>query len=350
MNKDENEKRVLDEVDDDDNDREPTTANFTVSRIPNTPHPSVDYLQDLDFSILPEGFFVIVYGARRTGKTHLVEFGLEQIKERFDFAYLFSSTSDLHKNSKEFNNFECIREEAKFDGFDEEMLIRIFERQRAVMKHNNECKYKRDMKPNKTLLIFDDFVHDKRIRYSKLFTELPVLGRHCELSVICLSQGYSAVGSGGLNKASRENADMILTFLPRNINNIERLSEWYLTKEKLENMWFVKSVCKEEYRALAIDLTHPNEEDFENYCYKIVADPVVPKYELGKVQWKLYHEERKRKKKAALAAEVENERAYFMSLGEMEKRQRIGEATGKPDTKKNGRMSLFEAVHSGINV
>ena len=272
-------------------DREPEQSRFSVSRIPNEPHHSVDFLCDLDFSILPEGFFLIMYGARRTGKTHLTEFCLDQIKDRFDFAYLFSATSSLHKNSKKFQNFDCIREEAKFDGFDEEMLARILERQKAVLKHNNECKYKRDMKPNQTLLIFDDFVHEKAIRYSKIFTELPVLGRHCKISVICLSQGYSAVGSGGLNKATRENADMVITFLPRNINNVERISEWYLTKEKLENMWFVKSVCKEEFRALAIDLTHPNEEEYEDYCYKLIADPVVPKYELGKVQWKLYHEE-----------------------------------------------------------
>jgi hypothetical protein len=320
---------------------------ISISKLPSAEHPAVANLEELDFNILPKGFFVIAYGARRTGKTHACECLLEQIKERFDFAYLFSNTAKLHKGSSEFTNFDCVREEAKFDGFDEEILARIFERQKKVMMHNNECKYQRDKKPNQTLLIFDDFVHDKAVRYSKIFTELPILGRHCEISVICLSQGYSAVGSGGLNKATRENADLVMTFLPRNSGNVERIAEWYLAKEKLENMWFVKSCCKEEFRLLAIDLTHPNETEYEDFCYKLTADPVVPKYEIGKVQWKLYHEERKRKRKASLAAQVENERAYFLTLGEMEKRQRIGQATGKPPNQ-SGRLSLFDAIQQGI--
>jgi hypothetical protein len=334
----------LNDISDDDSivDEPSNFPAITTSRLPTTPHPSVEKLNELDFNILPEGFFVIVYGARRTGKTHATEFLLEQIKERFDFAYLFSETAELHKNSTEFNNFDCIQEDAKFVGFDQDKLERIFERQRAVQMHNNACEKKRDKKPNKTLLIFDDFVHDKAIRYSKLFTKLPILGRHCEISVICLSQGYSAVGSGGLNKATRENADLVMTFLPRNSNNIERISDWYLTKDKLENMWFTKSCCEQKYRMLAIDLTEPNETEFHNYCYQCTADPIVPKFELGKIQWKLYHEERKRQKKASLAAEVENERSYFLSMGEMEKRQRVGEATGLPS--KRPKRTLYDAL------
>jgi hypothetical protein len=323
------------------------THGITISRLPTALHPSIAKLEEFDFNILPEGFFMIVYGARRTGKTHIVEYGLEQIKERFDFAYLFSNTAVLHKNSKDFDNFDCIREEAKFDGFEEDKLIRIFERQKAVLMHNNDCKYQRDKKPNKTLLIFDDFVHEKAIRYSKVFTELPILGRHCEISVICLSQGYSAVGSGGLNKATRENADCVMTFLPRNTQNIEKLAEWYLAKEKLENMWFIQSACKEEFGSVAMDMTRPHETEYENFCYKLIAPPHVPKYEIGKIQWKLYHEERKRQRKASLAHHVENERAYFLTLGEMEKRQRIGQATGQPK-REGSKLSLFDAVNNGV--
>jgi len=331
---------------DSENENETSLLSTSISRLPTYEHPKVKILEEFSFEFLPEGFFVIVYGARRTGKTHLVEFKLEEIKDRFDFAYLFSNTAELHKNDKQFSNFDMIRDEAKFDGFDEEILTRIFERQKIVMKHNNDCKYERDKKPNKTLIIFDDFVHDKRIRYSKLFTEMPILGRHLDISVICLSQGYSAVGSGGLNKATRENADAVITFLPRNQNNIERISEWYLTKDKYENMWFCKSVCQEKHRALAIDLTEPNETEFIDYCYTITAGPKIPKYELGKIQWKLYHEERKRQRKAALAQEVENERSFaLLTTGQLEKRMKIGEATGLPSNK-TGRMSLFDAVTS----
>jgi hypothetical protein len=318
----------------------------SMSRIPSGPHPAVSKLQELDFELLPEGFFSIVYGARRTGKTHAVSVLLEQIKHRFDFAYLFSNTALLHKGQEGELDFEMIVDDAKFEGFDEEVLKRIVARQRAVLMHNNNTPKKADKKPNQTLLIFDDFVHETAIRYSKIFTELPVLGRHFQVSVICLSQGYSQVASGGLNKATRQNADLVMTFLPRNLTDVESIGNWYLTKDKVDNMWFVKTACQEEHGMLGIDLTSPHETEFENYCYRYIAPDKVPKYELGKVQWRIQKEEEKRQKKAALAAKVENERAFFVGMGLMEKQQRIGQATGLPP-QKFGRMTLFDAARIG---
>jgi len=317
----------------------------TLSRLPTGPHPDSQRLEELSFDILPEGFFIIVYGARRTGKTHSVSVLLEQVKDRFDFAYLFSNTANLHKGQDGFLDFDMVVEDAKFQGFDEEALQAIISRQRAVMMHNNSVERKRDKKPNKTLLIFDDFVHEKAIRYSKLFTELPVLGRHYELSVICLTQGYSQVASGGLNKATRQNADLVMTFLPRSLTDVENVANWYLTKDKIDNMWFIKSVCQEEHQLLAVDLTSPHETEFPNYCYSYRAPSKIPKYELGKIQWKLEKEERKRQKKASLAAKVENERAFYVGMGLMEKQQRIGIATGLPK-RQGGKMSLFDAAKS----
>lgn len=340
---DESDDEVNPELTADDDRGEDGGSDFlTASRLPDRPHPSVDHLDELTFETLPENFFVIVYGARRTGKTYAISCLLDEIKDKFDFAYLFSATALLHKGEEGELDFEMIRDEAKFQGFDEDALKRIIERQKAVKEHNNSVTSKREKKPNRTLIIFDDFVHEKGVRFSKIFTELPVLGRHYGLSVICLSQGYSAVGSSGLNPATRQNADMVVTFLPRNINDVERIAMWYLAKPKVEGMWFVKSVCEEKHCCLAIDLTQPHLTDFEDHCYRYVAPSTVPKYELGIVQWKLYHEERKRQRKAALAARVENERYFFLGSTEMEKRLKVGEATGLPNQR--SKLSLFDAV------
>ena len=332
----------FDDTDDDENERHSDSLmdGVTVNKLPNFPHPSAAVLDDIDFSTLPENFFGIGYGSRRTGKTHALSCLLEQVKDRFDFAYLFSATANLHTGEEGELDFEMIRPEAKFGGFDEDALTRIIERQKAVKEHNNKCKLKRDMKPNRTLIIFDDFVHEKAIRYSKLFTELPVLGRHYGLSVICLSQGYSSVGAGGLNKATRQNSDFVMTFLPRNINDIEAVATWYLAKPKLEGMWFIKSVCQEEHTCLGMDLTQPHLTEFEDYCFSYKAPADVPKYELGKVQWRLFREERKRQKKATLANNVENDRSFFLSRDEVEKRLKIGQATGKPTSR--SRPSLYD--------
>lgn len=330
------------DVDEDVQDAHDSTLmdGVSVNKLPDYPHPASKILDTIDFTLLPENFFVIGYGSRRTGKTHALSCLMESIQDRFDFAYLFSATANLHTGEVGELDFEMIRPEAKFGGFDEDALSRIIERQKAVKEHNNKCKHKRDMKPNRTLIIFDDFVHEKAVRYSKLFTELPVLGRHYGLSVICLSQGYSAVGSSGLNPATRQNSDFVMTFLPRNVMDVERIATWYLAKPKLESMWFVKSVCQEKHACLGIDLTQPHLVDFEDYCFGYTAPEVVPKYELGKVQWKLFREERKRQKKATLANNVENDRNFFLSRDEVEKRLKIGQATGKPTNM--SRPSLFD--------
>lgn len=340
-------KRKLDQIEEDSSDDEGPVEKdenvadgITANKFPSYPHPIVSQLADIDFTTLPPNFFALIYGARRTGKTHVLSVLLESIKDRFDFAYLFSATAGLHAGEKGELDFEMIREEAKFGGFDQDALSSIIDRQKAVKEHNNKCKYECDKKPNRTLIVFDDFVHEKEVRYSKLFTELPVLGRHYGLSVVCLSQGYSAVGSSGLNPATRQNSDYTITFLPRNIQDTERVAMWYLAKPKNESMWFVKSVCQEEHQCLGIDLTKPHLTEFEDYCYKYIAPEKVPKYELGKVQWKLFKEERKRNKKATLAGQVENDRSFCLTSNELENRLKIGQATGMPTNR--SKPSLFD--------
>ena len=334
-------KKVLEEESDNENDNEKQFMDgISTGKLPNGPHPAVEALMEIDFTDLPENFFSLVYGARRTGKTHAISVLLESIADRFDFAYLFSATANLHKGEKGELDFEMIREEAKFSGFDEEALAQIIERQKAVKLHNNSCKYEREKKPNRTLLIFDDFVHEKQVRYSKIFTELPVLGRHYGLSVICLSQGYGSVGTSGLNPATRQNSDFTMTFLPRNLDDVEKVAKWYLAKGKLESMWFIKSVCEDEHRCLGIDLTQPHLTEFQDYCYKYVAPKEVPKYELGKVQWKLFREERRRNKKATMADSVENDRSFCLTSVELEGRMKIGQATGIPTNR--AKPSLFD--------
>lgn len=330
----------VDEKDQHDND-DNLMDGVSTNKMPSYPHPKAAILDEIDFTQLPDNFFMIGYGSRRTGKTHSISCLMEGIKDRFDFAYLFSATANLHTGEEGELDFEMIRPEAKFVGFDEDALRRIMERQKAVKQHNNKCTLKRDEKPNRTLVIFDDFVHEKQVRYSKIFTELPVLGRHYDMSVICLSQGYAAVGSSGLNPATRQNSDFVMTFLPRNVMDVERIASWYLAKPKLEGMWFTKSVCQEKHTCLGIDLTQPHLVEFEDYCSSYCAPEKVPKYELGKVQWRLFREERKRNKKAILADNVESDRSFFLSREDVEKRMKIGVATGQATNR--SRPSLFDS-------
>lgn len=336
-------------------DNTETETSGSLSHLPTGDHPLKNKLQVLDFNILPENFFVIFYGVRRTGKTHALTCLLEQVKDRFDFAYLFSETALLHKGEEGELDFDMIREEAKFEGYVPEALQRIMDRQRYVKEFNNKCKKKRDRKPNKTLLIFDDFVHDTKIRYDTLFTKLPVLGRHFDLSVVCLSQGYSQVASGGLNKATRQNADLVATFLPRNSKDLENVADWYLCQEKVEAMWFIRSICEGEHAMLGLDLSRPHLTKLAEYAYQYKAPADVPNYELGKVQWKLYREEQRRNRALAKGAQAEQAKEYYVTTDELEIMARINQATGQPEHR--SKKSLFDAMmcasvsggYSGVN-
>lgn len=326
--------------DEDDEDHIPEGA--SMANFPTYKHPLEAKLPETDFTKMPENFFAIIYGVRRTGKSHWVSYQLSTIKERFDFAYLFSETALLHEGEKGIPTFNMIRDEAKFPEYNAEALRRIFDRQAAVKKHNNKCKNEADMKPNKTLIIFDDFVHAKEIRYDPLFTRLPVLGRHYDLSVICLTQGYSSVASGGLNKATRQNADFVGTFLPRNSDDLERMSSWYLTKGKMENMWLTKSVCETKHQLFGIDLSEPHLVEYLDFCSKSIVPKDIPEYELGKIQWHIYREEEKRAKAAAKAEDARKATQHiFCPDGEMEARATIGLCTGLPE--RRVKMTLFDA-------
>lgn len=318
-------------------------GSFSSGFIPKVPHPAVAKLKELSFTTLPDNFFIIFYGVRRTGKTHALTCLLEEIKDRFDYAYLFSDTADIHIGEPGFANFDMIRPEAKFSGYDELALQEIMRVQQARKKKNNTCTTEKDKQPNRTIVIFDDFVHKKEVRYSETFTMLPVLGRHMDLSVICLSQGYASVASGGLNIATRQNTDMVLTFLPRSMNNKEHISDQYLTESKFSNMWFISSACEAKHQCLAIQLDQPHLTDLHEYCYKYKAPAKLPTYELGKVQWMLFHEEEKR---AKIAAQMEDMKRNATVIVPDDKDHEFlglvaGEATGLPP--RRTKLSLYDS-------
>lgn len=315
---------------------------LSASYLPDEDHPSYQLLRTLDLREMPEHFFITSFGIRRTGKSWTITSLIEPIADRFDFCYLFSATAGLHEGDGE-ANFDFIVPDAKFEGYDPNILKRIFERQKAVKEFNNKCDNEKDKKPNETLIIFDDFIHDKRIRYDELFTKLPVLGRHFDISVICLSQTYASCGTSGLNPATRTNNDLVLTFLPRNIVDMERVATTYLTKPKAESMWFIKTCCSEEHQVLGMKLDKPFLTEFEDYCYVYTAPEKLPKYECGKVQWKLLKEEQRRAKKAKLSHHINNDSRLGIRPANM--MPVPGEATGIPKHSTNA-STLFGAFHS----
>lgn len=268
-------------------------------------------LTEFDFKTLPENFFVVCYGARRTGKSWLMNHALAELKDRFDYAYCFSATAALN------DGFPAVRPEAVFNDFDEGILTQLMQRQKAWVEHNKNVKHKADEIKCSTLLIFDDFVHNVQVRYSQQFVQLPVLGRHYKLSCILLSQGYGAVASGGLNPATRMNADAVITFMPRSTLDCQKIAEWYLTMPKKEGGEFVKAQTAEKHRALVVDLQDPSDIDEASFCHTVKApSSKVKPYELGKEQWRQFRISNRAKKEYLRHMRNDNE---AMSLQEAQR-------------------------------
>lgn len=142
---------------------EPTTTNAT--------HPNIPAF---DVDELPNSFFVLVCGARRSGKTTLVEHLLQQMQEnkkkRFTHIFLISGT----------NAGFTPQIPRKFRTRNMQHLDFIEAGQKAVKKHNKKQKNKKDMVKQRTLVIVDDCATSSGacLRNSQALERASLNGRH----------------------------------------------------------------------------------------------------------------------------------------------------------------------------
>lgn len=142
---------------------EPTTTNAT--------HPNIPAF---DVDELPNSFFVLVCGARRSGKTTLVEHLLQQMQEnkkkRFTHIFLISGT----------NAGFTPQIPRKFRTRNMQHLDFIEGGQKAVKKHNKKQKNKKDMVKQRTLVIVDDCATSSGacLKNSQALERASLNGRH----------------------------------------------------------------------------------------------------------------------------------------------------------------------------
>ena len=122
---------------------------------------------------------------------------------------------------------------------------------------------------------------------------------------------------------------------------VERVSELYLGGSVNGVRHRTMARCQEKNQLMAIDLSQPHLVEYMDYCYKYKAPAEIPKYELGKVQWKIAKEEKKRQRRAALEAKMQNVSSYFLGTNEMEIRSKLNVATGVPTNRNT--VTMFDA-------
>lgn len=160
---------------------------------------------------------VLLCGRRRGGKTVAATELAYLNREMYDEAYLLSGTA-----TEQFGAFKFIHPQAKYHGFQEDVLQHIMDTQinrieiakQEMMCEKNELgrKFKNveeeiSKRVPQVLVILDDVVSNSLVQRSKILNEFFTLGRHRRLSVWVLSQNVCA--SGSLSIQARGNCDFV---------------------------------------------------------------------------------------------------------------------------------------------
>lgn len=244
---------------------------------------TVDRLYDLDpTNDLPENFFIIMYGLRRSGKTTMLRYMLWEMQELLEEyeIYLFSGTAEVSPE-----DYEYIPKKAKFPNVKEmEMdLQRLISKQKKRKKEKDETKL---------LMIFDDVVSESVVRHSDSLNFLAVGGRHINICVVILSQVVT--GSGSVPPIVRTQADAIFVVAnPRSELERKLLVEQYLTPSKLNEGHkraeiIMDSATAVQYRALVIMTNDSSARRLEEFLwlYGPVPEEIDEDFRLGtEEQW-----------------------------------------------------------------
>jgi hypothetical protein len=173
---------------------------------------SLPTLTEWDPTGLPNGFFVVMEGKRRTGKSTFTKWLLQWYQKRFSLVWVMSQTS------KSGYWQEFVGNAFVFDSYRADALAKLMTRNdKIIAKYGEDSEI--TLKTASTLIIFDDCI-TKDIFLDDLFIRLAVEGRHHCISVIFITQDPKAVCP-----KVRDNCDVSVVFNQKTFRNKE--SMWH---------------------------------------------------------------------------------------------------------------------------
>jgi len=156
-------------------------------------------LKVFDWALVRPDYTHVVYGKRRTGKTHYVRCLMRALRPYYPEVYVFTET----KIDVEYE--PCVPRRFIFQGFNEDILTGIMDRQAERVKkmrqrgENDENIY--------VLIILDDCITETHIKNAEVLRRAFFNGRHYYMSIIINSQDHKALGPD-----LRSNTDMVACF------------------------------------------------------------------------------------------------------------------------------------------
>ena len=251
----------------------------------------MEHIKTFDFEkTLPENFFGIIYGIRRSGKSTVLKKILYDMRNRLKdhTVYLFSSTSKVDPEQYEYYPKGC--KYSELDNLEDE-LGEIIENQSTKLEVPKE-KREKALAENKILIILDDCVNEDSIRKSPSLNNLAVSGRHINFSVFILSQ--SVTGSASVPPIIRTNSDFIvLATLPRSVKERDLLTEQYLLGSHHCNRntayRILEKITSVKYRVVIITMFETAARVYQDYVFSygpFPKDAVPDSFKIGSPeQW-----------------------------------------------------------------
>ena len=243
---------------------------------------NIDNFKELDYTTLPNSFFLICVASRRSGKSTSCNYILQQFqkdkKRKFDTIILISLTD---------SGFEGIPKGYRYNSLD--ALEQIMEKQKALKEHNDEVQHKKDRIQSKICVILDDMASgtdNDSLRNSKTLETIAMNGRHVvrghedimSLAIMVLSQSLTK-----LSRPIRLNSDLIMfNALPSLGEQQLVLSECFFLLDSSRKgvsharSLYHKLVSSKDYRFIVVENYRSNKRTHEDYIKFLDAKILKP--------------------------------------------------------------------------
>lgn len=151
----------------------------------------------MGYDLVMPGYTVIIYGPRRSGKSHFIKALCQRLRPYYPNVVVFTRT----KASCEYHSY--VPDSCIIDGLDEDVLMALIGAQEhwKIKESNGE-----DVGNRNLLIILDDILSEK-LRYKDIFNMVFFLGRHWDISFIVSVQDVKAIAP-----AATANCDVMFTF------------------------------------------------------------------------------------------------------------------------------------------
>ena len=135
--------------------------------------PDLSRFVPVDLMSWPDSFYISVIASRRSGKSFLVNWALQQFQQsprRFSAIFLISPTD---------SGFKGIPKKYRYKDISQAQAI--VNQQREILAHNKKVKYVRDRVVSRVCVVIDDCAcmsGSESLRSSKILEEMAMNGRH----------------------------------------------------------------------------------------------------------------------------------------------------------------------------